>query len=62
MKKVKVAALGLVLGVAGAVYAANSAAQVNPATEKAAGCCSMANCCEGGSCQTSGACCAAKAK
>lgn len=63
MKKLKVLALGLVLGVAGAVYAANnSGAQYNVPVEKADGCCSTANCCANGSCQMGGSCCSSRGR
>lgn len=56
MKRIKVIALGLVLGVAGVAYAAQGGEQVT-ADNAAASCCSMKECCEGGSCKMQGSCC-----
>ncbi len=59
MKRIKVIALGLVLGVAGVAYAAQGGEQVT-ADNAAASCCSMKDCCEGGSCKMQGSCCSSK--
>lgn len=61
MKRIKVLALGLVLGVAGVAYAAsgNGNTQYTATVEHSGGaCCSMADCCDNGSCKMGGACCA----
>ena len=58
MKRIKVTALALALGVAGVVYAMQSDAQTTP-SENAASCCTMANCCSDGACKMNGACCSA---
>ena len=57
MKRIKILAFGLVLGLAGAVYAAGGSAQSRPHagdTDRAeANCCAPgASCCTGGSCCT----------
>lgn len=60
MKRIKVLALGLMLGVAGVVYAANSSnieSRMQAAT--GASCCSHAGCCTGDSCNMGGSCCTA---
>ncbi len=57
MKRIKVLTLGLMLGVAGAVYAAQGGAQVATPDNAAASCSSMAECCTGGSCKMNGDCC-----
>ncbi len=57
MKRIKVIALTLSLGVAGIVYAAQSSAQSAPTDNAQAACCSMKDCCDGGSCKMNGECC-----
>lgn len=59
MKSIKVLALGLVLGVAGVVYAAGNA---QSAAQECAMSGASASCCDGGgsSCCTGGSCCGAK--
>ena len=58
MKSIKVIVLGLVLGVAGVVYAAGNS---QSATEECAASGAGASCCGGGSsCCTGGSCCGAK--
>ena len=56
MKRIKVIALGLVLGVAGVAYAAQGNVQMT-ANEAQASCCSMKDCCAGDSCKMQGSCC-----
>ncbi len=58
MKRIKVIALTLSLGVAGVVYAAQGGARSTPTDNtQAAACCSMQDCCSGGSCKMNGDCC-----
>ncbi len=57
MKRIKIIALTLSLGVAGVVYAAQSSAQSTPTDNAQAACCSMEDCCAGGSCKMNGECC-----
>jgi hypothetical protein len=58
MKRIKVIALTLSLGIAGVVYAAQSNAQPTPTNNaQEAACCSMKDCCDGGSCKMNGECC-----
>jgi len=55
MKKIKVLALTLALGIAGVVYAAGSNAQSTTQAcdmNKAESCCTNQSCCTGGSCCT----------
>ena len=56
MKRIKVLALTLALGLAGAAYAAQGGSQ-SAADGHAASCCAMKDCCAGGSCKMQGECC-----
>ena len=57
MRRIKVIALTLVLGVAGAAYAAQRGTQPSTGDAGAASCCAMKDCCAGGSCKMEGECC-----
>lgn len=57
MKSIKVLVMGLVLGVAGVVYAAGQAQTTSQACDMDK---ASASCCNGGSCCMGGSCCGAK--
>ena len=58
MKKIKVIALGVILTLTGAVYAAQTASSTStPEATTTMSCCTMEACCAGGSCQMQGSCC-----